>query len=94
MLKSDDSDVPIASVPTLYTVRDLTRILRISEAGIRRLIHTGALQAVRVGPVELRVRHEELQRFLDANIALGKAGVRDGRRRGRKPGPRPKTPAK
>ena len=83
-------NVEPASAPVLYPTRDLARILRLSEQRVRDLIHAGTLQAVRVG-VELRVRHEELERFLDSNLVSGKAEVRDGRRHGRKPGPKAKT---
>ena len=78
------------SPPVLYRTRDLARILHLSEQRVRDLIHAGTLQAVRVG-VELRVRHEELERFLDSNLVSGKADVRDGRRHGRKPGPKSRT---
>lgn len=87
MLKRE-VDLIGGSAPVLYTIRDLAKILQLSEQRIRELIHTEKLKAVRIG-VELRVRHEQLEQLLQENPVGGRTEARDGRRRGKKPGARP-----
>jgi len=54
----------VASVEdTLYTVRDVAGRLGVHPETVRRLIHDGRLDAVRVGRV-LRVHGESLDGFL------------------------------
>ena len=48
---------------TLYTVREVAGQLGVHPETIRRLIHDGRLDAVRVGRV-LRVHREAVDRFL------------------------------
>ena len=48
---------------TLYTVRDVAGRLGVHPETVRRLIHDGRLDAVRVGRV-LRVQGESLEGFL------------------------------
>ena len=48
----------------LYSVRDVARWLGVHPETIRRLIHDGRLEAVRVGRV-LRIGAPQLQRFLE-----------------------------
>lgn len=47
----------------LYTVREVAAALGVHPETIRRLIHDGRIDAVRVGRV-LRVEPRELERFL------------------------------
>lgn len=51
------------SEPALYSVRDVAMKLGVHPETVRRLIHDGRLEAVRVGRV-LRVDPNSLQAFL------------------------------
>jgi excisionase family DNA binding protein len=56
--------VPFAEQPeSLVSVRDVANQLGVHPETIRRLIHDGRLDAVRIGRV-LRVQREGLERFL------------------------------
>lgn len=82
---------PAEVEPVLFTIRDLSRILRLGQSRVRALIHAGRLRAVRVGDVGLRVRQGDLQQYLEQNPVTEKSPLRDGRRCGKRPGPRPRT---
>ncbi len=56
----------------------------------RKLANEGALPSYRIGRVLLVFRPDEVQAYLEANRNTGPCPLRDGRRRGRRPGPRPK----
>lgn len=71
------------------TVSETGRLLRMSDASIRRMIQRGELPGYRLGPVEIRVRREDIDAYLLARPVTGPAEVRDGRRKGGRPGPRP-----
>lgn len=60
----DDVDISV-EVSRILTVREVSRILKINEAAVRRLIRDGELVASRVGRL-WRVRLSEIERFLDA----------------------------
>lgn len=47
-----------------YTVEQVAELLKVSPQTVRRLIREGQLKAVRVG-IQLRVKKEELDRFLE-----------------------------
>ena len=47
----------------LYTLEEVAKILRVSEATVRRLIKNRQLKSIRVG-IQLRVRKEDLDQFL------------------------------
>lgn len=56
--------MPDATPADLYSVREVAGRLGVHPETIRRLIHDGRLEAVRVGRV-LRVGAPELERFLE-----------------------------
>ena len=80
----------VGGAPRLFTTRDLVRILRLGEATVRSLLHSGSLPAIKLG-VEWRVRAEDLEAFIEQRRSDELSELRDGRRRGRKPGPKPKS---
>ena len=51
------------SLPVTYTVEEIAKALHRSEKTVRRLIHTGALKAVKIGR-EFRVMEKDLKEFL------------------------------
>ena len=55
---------PAGAEPSLVSVREVADQLGVHPETVRRLIHEGRLDAVRVGRV-LRVHREALDRFLD-----------------------------
>jgi putative molybdopterin biosynthesis protein len=48
----------------VYTLEEVADILKVSVSTVRNLIKRGELKTVRVG-VQLRVKKEELDRFLN-----------------------------
>ena len=70
-------------------VSQAAEILDLSEQTVRKLIHSGALPASRVGDVEIRISRHDLEDYLHGNPVVGPVPLRDGRRGGRKPGPKP-----
>ena len=64
----------------LHSVDEIAEAWRKSVQFVRREIHAGRLQAVRLG-VELRVSEASLQEYLEANMSDGPAECRDPRRR-------------
>jgi excisionase family DNA binding protein len=48
----------------LYSVQEVANLLGVHAETVRRLIHSGGLNAVRVGRV-LRVEEDELDRYLN-----------------------------
>ena len=71
-------------------VSDAARHLSISTQTLRKLIHAGELPASRVGDVEIRIHRDDLDSYLRTRRITGPACVRDGRRKGKKPGPKPR----
>lgn len=50
----------------LLTLRDVAKILKLSESTVRRLVRAGSIAAYKVGKRgQLRVREEELECFLE-----------------------------
>ncbi len=72
--------------PRLLTIREVARALKCSEALVRRWIHRKALAAVRLGEVGIRIKVEDLEKFLSEHPVSGVVAVRDGRRNGKVPG--------
>jgi len=62
-LSKTQSPVP----PTLYSPRDLAQLIGVSLRTVRSWIRSGDLAHTRLGPGErlIRVRHEDLEAFLD-----------------------------
>ena len=83
-----ENDEPLRPT-SILTVQEAARALRISEQKLRGLIHDGSLKAYRVG-IEIRILERDLFDFLESNPVTGPVPQRDGRRRGRRPGPQPK----
>lgn len=50
----------------LLTVRDAAQLLKLKEGTIRNIINEKKLRAVKFGK-EWRIRHEDLENFLDEN---------------------------
>jgi excisionase family DNA binding protein len=71
----------------VFTVGQVAQLLQVSEQTVRGLIHEDLLRAARV-VVALRVTERAIGEYIKANPVTGKSDVRDGRRRGQKPGPR------
>ena len=71
-------------------VSDAARYLSLSTQTVRKLIHAGELPASRVGDVEIRIHRDDLDSYLRTRRITGPARVRDGRRWGKKPGPKPR----
>ena len=81
-------------LPTTYTIREVAKILHVTEQTVRKTIHEGALSAFHVG-TNLRVTQEGLLNFIRENVSKGPLAVRDPRRGGKKPtGRRPKIQRK
>jgi excisionase family DNA binding protein len=49
---------------SLLTIAEVAEYLRIKESTCRRYVDAGLIRVVRVGPVLLRVRPEEVTRFV------------------------------
>ena len=49
----------------LYSCREAAKLLDVSDDTIRRLIHAGKLEAVRIGKRCLRVQGESLERYIN-----------------------------
>ena len=55
----------------LYTVREVAKILRVSEYEMRKkLIDTGKLKTIIVG--SMKITENELERFIEENEGTGK----------------------
>jgi len=65
------------------TVKEVARILRVSEATVRRLIRNKRLRSFTVGEVELRVSEADLRAYLESRVTTCPAKCRDPRRRSR-----------
>lgn len=61
-----DNEKPIR----LLKVSDVARMTQVSPSQVYTMIQEGMLPAVRFGTA-LRVRPEDLQKFIDSNITLG-----------------------
>jgi excisionase family DNA binding protein len=64
-----------AALAALLTVSDVAELLSVHPYTVRRLIGAGDLPAIRVGVRALRVRREEIARFLDARAKPGVAAA-------------------
>ena len=64
----------------LYSVRQVGRILQVTEASVRKLIFSGELRAKRVG-ILVRVPEPELERYLERSDCTRPDARRDPRRR-------------
>ena len=71
------------------TVSEVGRLLRMSPQSIRRMVQRGDIPGYRLGDVEIRIKREDIDAYLLARPVTGPAEVRDGRRKGGRPGPRP-----
>ena len=80
--------MPARPEPKWLTVREVAEELGIAEVSVRKLIHAGKLPAYRPTTVTLRVRVEDLDNYMNSRPVAGPAALRDGRRGGKKPGPR------
>ena len=49
--------------PLVFTLKQTARLIGISELGVRRLVRTGRLKAVRIGPRGWRVPKAEVLRI-------------------------------
>jgi len=49
----------------LLTIKEVAKILRVSERSINRYIESGRLRASRIG--QWRIKESDLERFLDKN---------------------------
>ena len=78
-----------ASEIVWMTVRQAAERAACSEQTIRRACHRGELRAGRVG-VEIRVRVEDVDAWIESDHVTGPIPARDGRR-GRKPSGRDRT---
>ena len=60
----------------LLTVQETAALLRQSERSIRRKIHTGRIQAIRLGDGfgPLRIPREQLEEWLDASRVAASSG--------------------
>lgn len=56
----------------LLTVRDAAQLLKLKEGTIRNIINDKKLRAVKFGK-EWRIRHEDLEAFLDENANTERA---------------------
>ena len=92
--ENDVSESVETTLPTTYTIREVAKILHVTEQTVRKTVHEGALSAFHVG-TNLRITREALLNFIRENRAEGPLAVRDPRRGGKKPtGRRPKVSRK
>ncbi len=54
--------------PRLLTLAEAAEVLRVSAKTVRRRIEGGDLPAVRLGPRTLRVREDDLQRYIATRV--------------------------
>ena len=77
--------------PTWLTTKQAAVYLTVSEQTVRKYVHSGGLRASRVGVI-IRIRREDIDKFLaDSPCVGGPVACRGGKRRGRKPGPKPQN---
>ncbi|MBI4604679.1 MAG: helix-turn-helix domain-containing protein [Planctomycetes bacterium] len=74
---------PLPPLLRLYTVRQVARILQVTEEAVRKLIFTGKLAASRVG-IFVRVAEPSIQAFLDESRCARPDERRDPLRRKRR----------
>ena len=55
--------------PTFYTVQEVAALLKVSAAGVRRLIRRGQLKALRVGK-SYRVRPAQIEDFASQAVGI------------------------
>lgn len=53
-------------LPDLLTVKEVAAILRIDTQTARGYVKAGRLPALRLSPIDLRIKREALEAFLDA----------------------------
>ena len=55
--------IPREAKPMFYTIEEVAKMLKVSEATVRRLIRNGQLEAIPVGS-QYRISQEGLDKFL------------------------------
>ncbi len=66
----------VEGLPDLLTVREVAATLRLHEETIRSYIKAARLPALRLTPIDLRIRKEDLEAFLDAAAMVPRARLR------------------
>lgn len=54
----------------LLTIREVARVLRVSERSVNRYIEAGRLRASKIG--QWRIRQSDLEKFLKENLNIKK----------------------
>jgi len=55
----------------LLTIKEVAKILRVSERSVNRYIESGRLRAVKIG--QWRIRQKDLEKFLEESENIKKA---------------------
>lgn len=59
----------------LYTLHEAAEKIGVCYATMRRYTSRGDLPVVRIGPRFLRIRHTDLQAFIDSRVDLGRTAA-------------------
>ena len=61
----ENKNIRLNNMDKLLTIKEVAKILRVSERSINRYIESGRLRASRIG--QWRIKESDLERFLDKN---------------------------
>ena len=61
------------SIDKLLTIREVAKILRVSERSVNRYIEAGRLRASRIG--QWRIKQSDLEKFLEDNLNIKKPKI-------------------
>ena len=67
MIPTKDNSPDLDTFPRLLTAREISQILHLSHSTVYQLLQRGDLPSVRFGR-SVRVRPEDLEKFLDAKV--------------------------
>ena len=63
--QSTNKNIRLNNMDKLLTIKEVAKILRVSERSVNRYIEAGRLRASRIG--QWRIKESDLEKFLDKN---------------------------
>jgi excisionase family DNA binding protein len=69
MPKNSSADPPGKSTPRFLTVEEVARMMRVSKMTVYRLVHSGELEAIRIGR-SFRIPEAAVTAYLDGAVVV------------------------